>query len=219
MYFPKTPSFVQQMLSQYTWKVDTQKKRLYLTFDDGPTPEITTWVSEQLDQYQAKGTFFVLGKNVARHPEITHTLLDNGHSLGNHSYSHPDGWKTSLFRYLLDFKRGQQAISEYTGAKTLLYRPPYGRINRKQGSFIQQSHRIVMMDVMPGDFDCSIDKETCLERALSRSGRGSIICLHDSKKAWPHLQYVLPRLLEHFAKEGYQFRALNPIPEQLSATH
>lgn len=202
-------------MPKYRWCVDTQKKRLYLTFDDGPTPEITLWVNDQLRQFNAKATFFVLGKNVERYPEIAHTLLDEGHSLGNHSFTHPDGWKTSLFRYLLDFKRAQKAISEYTGERTLLFRPPYGRINRRQAAAIQRSHQIVMMDVLPGDFDKNIDKETCLERAISRPRKGSIICLHDSQKAWPHLEYVLPRLLKHFTEEGYQFRALNPIPEKL----
>lgn len=219
MYFAKTPAFVQQLCPQYKWKVDTQKKRIYLTFDDGPTPNITKWVIDELRKYDAKATFFVLGKNVKNHPEIVHHLLDEGHTIGNHSNTHLNGWKTSLFRYLLDFKRGQQAITEYTGAKTFLFRPPYGKINKKQATFIQQSHQIIMMDVMPGDFDVQLSEVECLDRAIKNTEAGSIICLHDSKKAWDRLEYLLPRYLAHFSEQGFQFKALNPIPERLPITH
>lgn len=213
MYLSKIPAITQQLYPSYKWRVKTEKKHIYLTFDDGPTPEITDWVMGMLKQYNAKATFFVLGKNVASHPRIVHRLLDEGHVLGNHTHTHPNGWETSLFRYLLDFKRAEQAIKEYTGAKTRIFRPPYGRITKKQAALIQRSHQIVMMDVMPGDFDVEISAEKCLERILKHTQPGSIICLHDSLKAWPHMSYVLPRILGHFSEAGYTFRALNPVPD------
>ena len=219
MYFAKIPNYAQQLYPGYRWKISTEKKELYLTFDDGPTPQISDWVRTELAKYNAKATFFVLGRQVEAHSDIVHRLLDEGHTLGNHSQTHVNGWKVSLFRYLLEFKRAQKAIKHFTGAKTLLFRPPYGKISAKQASFIQRSHQIVMMDVMPGDFDNRIDKEECLDRAIKHSEPGSVICLHDSVKAWPHLEYVLPRFLEHFSNKGYRFKALNPIPEQLQVIH
>ncbi|MEZ4686669.1 MAG: polysaccharide deacetylase family protein [Bacteroidia bacterium] len=202
----------------YRWTVDTQKKHLYLTFDDGPTPEITQWVAGQLKRFDAKATFFVLGKNVEKHPKLAHQLLDAGHSLGNHSYSHPDGWKTQCFT--LPARLQTRTTGNHRPTRTLkpCYSGPLTVASAaKQAEFIQRSHRIVMMDVMPGDFDLQIAKETCLHRAINHADRGSIICLHDSEKGLATPGYVLPRLLEHFTAEGFQFQPLNQVPDVLLA--
>ncbi len=214
MFLAKIPQILQTLYPNYLWHHNRTEKVLYLTFDDGPCPEITDWVLDQLASYDAQATFFVLGKNVKAHPKLAHTIIDAGHSLGNHSYAHPNGWKTPLAVYLKDFLKGQQAIREYTGYKTALFRPPYGRITRKQARQIMKSHQVVMMDVMAGDFDRSLAPEKVIQNVMLNAQAGSIVCLHDSEKAFPHLSIALPQILAHFAQEGFAFKALNPIPQQ-----
>lgn len=187
---------------------------LYLTFDDGPFPDITPWVLDQLAQYEAKATFFWVGEQVTRHPEIAHKVLDAGHAVGNHTHTHPDGRKTSTYSYLRDVLRGQQAIEEYTGYQARLFRPPHGRLTKAQREGIAQRHEIVMMDVISGDFDLGLSGATCADTVMKHARPGSIILLHDSEKAWPRLKTALPRIMEHFAKKGYSFA---PHPDPLAA--
>ena len=192
---------------------------LYLTFDDGPSPRVTEWVLDQLKAYEAQATFFVLGKNVKAHADIVHNIIDAGHAIGNHGYAHPNGWKTPFHAYLKDFLKGQQAIREYTGYHTELFRPPYGRITHKQALHIKRTHQIVMMDVMAGDFDPKLTPGQATQNVLSHAKGGSIVCLHDSEKAWPRLREALPRILEHYTAEDFQFAPLNPIPSQAAVAH
>ncbi|MEO6760033.1 MAG: polysaccharide deacetylase family protein [Saprospiraceae bacterium] len=202
MYLVKTPKFVQALLPAYTWTVPTRERVLYLTFDDGPIPELTAWVLDMLQRYAAKATFFCVGDNVLRHPDVYARVLREGHSVGNHTFNHLNGWKTPGPAYLHNVRRCARVVD------SRLFRPPYGRLMPAQRKFIERHFRIIMWDVLSGDFDQQITPQQCLENVLENAGPGSIVVLHDSRKAEKNLRYVLPAILEYFAGNGYRFEAL-----------
>jgi peptidoglycan/xylan/chitin deacetylase (PgdA/CDA1 family) len=202
MYLVKTPKFIQGLFPNFTWQIPTQEKILFLTFDDGPIPEVTPWVLEQLKQFDAQATFFCVGDNIQKHPDVFEMVLNDGHSVGNHTFNHLNGWKTDNVPYFLNVRRCAHQV------KTDLFRPPYGKLMPKQSEFLQRHYRIVMWDVLSGDFDPAISKEQCLSNVLDHTRRGSIVVFHDSLKAWEKLQFVLPRVLAHFAEKGYRFGRL-----------
>ncbi len=176
---------------------------LYLTFDDGPIPEVTPWVLDQLAQYKAKATFFCVGANVERHPHIYQRLLAEGHQVGNHTQNHRDGWKTSTADYLTEVANARKNIN------SLLFRPPYGRLTAAQSHALrQQGYQLVYWEILAGDFDAMINWQRCLKNVLKNAQSGSIVVLHDSLKAWPHVREVLPRLLAHYRELDYQLEAL-----------
>jgi peptidoglycan/xylan/chitin deacetylase (PgdA/CDA1 family) len=203
MYLVKTPQFIQNLFPNFTWKIPTTDKVMYLTFDDGPVPEVTPWVLDQLAEYDAKATFFCVGDNLKRNRRILQNLREAGHSLGNHTFNHLNGWKTENMPYFLNVRRCAHHL------KSELFRPPYGRLRPKQSQFLQRHYRIVMWDVLSGDFDPTISKEQCLTNVVKNAKEGSIVVFHDSLKAWEKLQYVLPKVLSHFSKLGYRFEALS----------
>jgi peptidoglycan/xylan/chitin deacetylase (PgdA/CDA1 family) len=211
-YFLKIPWWLRKMYSAYTWKVPVTDNSIFLTFDDGPHPEITPWVLRQLALYGAKATFFCIGKNVEMHPEIYQQIIAEGHSVGNHTYTHLNGWRTPIKEYLEDVKKG----SELTDS--LLFRPPYGRITTRQAKEILQASagigrtKIVMWDVLSADFDSSISPEACAEIVLKRVGPGSVIVFHDSEKAFKNLEYALPVVLDKLTKGGYLLKRLEDRP-------
>ncbi|MGN6402780.1 MAG: polysaccharide deacetylase family protein [Flavisolibacter sp.] len=209
-YFIKTPWIAKQLFSSYVWNIDTTEKEIYLTFDDGPHPAITPWVLEQLRQYGAKASFFCIGNNVHQHPKIYQQILEEGHAVGNHTYHHLNGWKTDEKKYLEDVTQAAALI------ETNLFRPPYGRIKSKQAKQISMAlnHnnvKVIMWDVLSADFDQSITKEECLQNVLDNFSEGSIVVFHDSEKAFPHLQFVLPKVLAHLQKEGYICRKIEYV--------
>ena len=208
MYLTKIPPLLQRFYQKYTWRIDTDEPVLYLTFDDGPTPEISQWVMDQLDVHDAKATFFWVGNNIPANAELAHEIIDRRHQIGNHTQNHRNGWTTPLRAYLRDFLRCQRTIFEYTGKRAQLFRPPYGRLTHTKARYIQRTHDIIMMDVLTGDFDTSLDADACLENVIGKAQPGSIILLHDSVKAWPRLESLLPRLLAYYANQGYSFKAL-----------
>jgi len=211
MYLVKTPKLIQALLPALTWKRPTTEPVLYLTFDDGPIPEVTPWVLDTLAAYQAQATFFCVGHNVEKHPTVFQRLLKEGHSVGNHTFSHQNGWETENVPYFNNIRRCAQIV------KSPLFRPPYGRITPSQRQFLLRHYQIVMWDVLSGDFDQSLSPEQCLKNVIDAAGRGSIIVLHDSLKAEPRLRYALPRILEHFSKRGYRFEAI-PMQHEAEAT-
>lgn len=212
MYLSYIPKLIRQYYNRYIWQMDADEKKLFLTFDDGPTPKITEWVLKQLEQYEAKASFFLIGDKVRKYPEIVHQLIDAGHSLGNHTQNHIRGRKTDNKRYLKNFLLAQKTITEYSGYRTDLFRPPYGSINNLQAEKILQTHRIIMMDVISGDFDRKRSPETCAHKVIKHARAGSIVLFHDSEKAWPRLQTALPLVLEHFSKAGYLFEEIPANP-------
>lgn len=202
MYLVKTPAVIQRLLPRFTWRMPDQEKVLYLTFDDGPIPEVTPWVLDQLEAYDAKATFFCVGDNVRKHPSVYQAVLDAGHSVGNHTMNHYNGWKRTVPEYLDNVQTCNQYVH------SALFRPPYGRLRPAQRRALEKHYRIVMWDVLSGDFDTHLAPEACLENVLHNATRGSIIVFHDSLKASPRLRVALPGTLKHFAELGYRFQRI-----------
>ena len=212
-YFIKTPWIARMLFPFYTWRMATDQKEVFLTFDDGPHPRITPWVLDLLKSFNAKATFFCIGKNVKQYPEIYSRILMEGHAVGNHTYHHLNGWKVESKAYLEDICRAADLI------ESNLFRPPYGRIKLKQakqiaGALKRSSARVIMWDVLSADFDQSITKEQCLDNVISNYTAGSVIVFHDSEKAFAHLQFVLPKVLEQLRGEGYICRKIEYITEE-----
>jgi len=205
MYLVKTPHFIQTLFPNFVWKMSPKEKTIYLTFDDGPVPEVTPWVLDVLEAYNAKATFFCVGENVKKNPSILTDIIDKGHAVGSHTFNHLNGWSTDNIKYYHNVRRGAFEV------KSELFRPPYGRLMPQQAMFLQRHYNIVMWDVLSGDFDPMISKETCLNNVISNASEGSIVVFHDSQKASEKLQYALPKALEHFAAEGYNFKAIDPV--------
>jgi len=203
MYLVKTPKFIQSLFPNFIWRIPTKEKTLFLTFDDGPIPEVTPWVLEQLEAYNAKATFFCVGDNVKKHPEVFRSVLENGHSVGNHTFNHLNGWSSDNVPYFHNVRHCAHLVN------STLFRPPYGRMKPSQAQFLQRHYRIIMWDVLSGDFDPNISNEQCLRNVTEKVVPGSIVVFHDSLKAKEKLQYVLPKILKQFAAEGYQFESLN----------
>jgi peptidoglycan/xylan/chitin deacetylase (PgdA/CDA1 family) len=206
-YLVKTPWWLKRFYDKYTWSMPPGEKNLYLTFDDGPHPEATLFVLKQLKEYNALATFFCIGKNVVAHPGIYQQVINECHSVGNHTFNHLNGWKTSNDIYLKDIAKASQHIDSN------LFRPPYGRITSFQAKNLKpvmkgKEPKVIMWDVLSADFDISCTPKQCLSNVISASVPGSIIVFHDSEKAFPRLEYALPRMLKYFTEKGYQFRSL-----------
>jgi peptidoglycan/xylan/chitin deacetylase (PgdA/CDA1 family) len=206
MYLVKTPAWLKWMYPSLLWKIKEEEKALYLTFDDGPHETATPFVLDTLKQYNAKATFFCIGKNVVQHKNIYERIIEEGHAVGSHTYNHLNGWKTNDEQYIENILLAQKEINSN------LFRPPYGRITRSQ---IKQLHykvpelKIVMWDVLSGDFDVILSKEKCADHVIKKAGAGSIIVFHDSTKAWERMCFALPKVLEFFSKQGYVFKAIS----------
>ncbi len=209
MYLVKTPRFLEGLFPNFTWNIKTEEKVLYLTFDDGPIPEVTPWVLEQLAKYNAKATFFCVGDNVGKYPSVFQQVLAEGHSVGNHTYNHLSGWNTDNIPFFHNIRHCAHLVNSG------LFRPPYGRLTPSQTQFLTRHYRIVMWDVLSGDFDKNISKETVFDNVILSAKRGSIVVFHDSLKAFERLEYALPRVLEHFTAKGYRFESLNAVVQKL----
>lgn len=206
-YWIKTPRIVKKLFSNYTWSFFTSKKEIYLTFDDGPTPKITKFVLNELAKYNAKATFFCIGKNIQTHPEIFSSILEANHSIGNHTQNHLNGWKTSAKEYLDNVLECETVINKNYATK--LFRPPYGKLKSSQAKALKKhNYNIIMWDVLSADFDSSVSKEQCLQNVINHTKNGSIIVFHDSKKAADKVIYTLPKVLKHFSEKGYTFKAI-----------
>ena len=206
-YWVKTPQWLIRFFPrELIWKMPpAAEPAVYLTFDDGPHPDATAFVLDQLRLNGAKGTFFCIGKNVADHAELYQRILDEGHAAGNHTQDHLNGWKTGNWRYLHNIALASTVINSRN------YRPPYGRIKISQARSLAKAKRpwrIYMWDVLSGDFDSAITSEQCLNNVLQNMEPGSIVVFHDSKKAFPHLQYVLPQVLKFGRQKGWIFKSL-----------
>jgi peptidoglycan-N-acetylglucosamine deacetylase len=202
MFKYRIPSFIKKLFYSYTWKVKTSDKLLFLTFDDGPHPEITPWVLAQLKQYQAKATFFCVADNVRKYPQIYAQIVQEGHAIGNHTYHHKNGWHTNTADYLADVALAEKYI------QSNLFRPPYGKIKKAQARFLLNQYAIVMWSHLSCDYSKSLNIPESLS-AMKNIQAGSILVFHDSEKAWPNLQQLLPQLLPHYAQNGFEMKALN----------
>ena len=204
-YFIKTPALIKKLYPECLWNVKTNENVLYITFDDGPTPEVTPFVLNTLKKYNAKATFFCIGKNVKEHFDIYKQIISDGHKPGNHTFNHLNGWKTNDKKYLEDIKEASNIIdSEF-------FRPPYGRITKFQLKALQGDNfklKTVMWDVLSGDFDMKVSPENCYLNVVENVKPGSVIVFHDSLKAFTRLEYALPGVLDFFSKKGFQFKVL-----------
>nr|WP_262921657.1 polysaccharide deacetylase family protein [Pontibacter ruber] len=193
----------------YTWHKELQDEKLYLTFDDGPIPEVTPFVLEQLAKYNAKATFFCVGDNLRKHPEVALQALQQGHVLANHTFNHLKGWQTTLQDYLHNTEQCEQELEKIQPARSnRLFRPPYGRITGKQAAQLRGHYELIMWDVLTNDYDNSLSPEVCLQKSIKYTQSGSIIVFHDSLKAQRNMMYALPRFLEHFTSLGCTFETL-----------
>ena len=202
MYLVQPTYLIKSIYPKAIWRKEPAEKKLYLTFDDGPIPEITTWVLDVLKQYKVTATFFCVGNNVEKHPAIFQRILDEQHAVGNHTYNHMNGWKTHSPLYLKNVSRCKELVTSN------LFRPPYGKMKKTQFNVLRRYYSIVLWDVLSGDYDKKTSPEKCLKNVVDKYRNGSIIVFHDNVKAWTNLQYALPKFIEHALSEGYQFERL-----------
>ncbi len=203
VYLAHTPTIVQRLFDQFVWRDAADHQVVYLTFDDGPIPEVTPWVLDLLAEYDAKATFFCVGENVERNPEIFARLRREGHAVGNHTHNHLSGWSNDIERYLDNIERCNELVD------STLFRPPYGRLHPRASGQLRERYRIVMWDVLSGDFDSSISGDECVSNVLDHVAPGSIVVFHDSLKSERNLRYALPRTLAALTDQGYCFNELS----------
>ncbi len=204
MYFVRPNRLMRKIYSSAVWRIATEEKKIFLTFDDGPIPEITPWVLSELKKFNAKSTFFCVGENIEKHPEIFKQIISDGHSVGNHTYNHMNGWKTETKKYLKNVERWNK-VSGIRYQDRKLFRPPYGRMKQSQFLLLKSHFSVVMWDVLSGDFDKNTTEKKCLKNVLTKTREGSIIVFHDNIKAKRNLFYALPKFLEHFSEKGFTF--------------
>ena len=209
MLIERPPLWFRRLFPGACFMIPAQKgnsPRVYLTFDDGPIPEVTPWVLDLLDKYEAKATFFMVGQNVERHPALLEEIKNRGHAIGNHTLHHMKGAGQDTFRYLLDSLRGERI----TGSK--LFRPPHGWIGPSQFRNLRRRYKIIMYDLVTRDYSRFLSAEDVFENVKRYTRNGSIIVFHDSIKSWPRLKEALPLSLSWLKQEGYEF-ALIPFTE------
>jgi peptidoglycan/xylan/chitin deacetylase (PgdA/CDA1 family) len=203
-FWVKTNYFVKKIFPNYVWDIPNNENKVFLTFDDGPIPEITEWTLEQLKKYDAKATFFCIGNNIEKHPEIFQKIIDDNHAVGNHTFNHLNGWKNSTEDYIENVKLCQSQISNPKSQILNLFRPPYGKIKPSQSRILRKlGYKIIMWDILSYDFDQTITPEKCLDNVLKNVVNGSIIVFHDNVKAEQNLKYALPKTLAFLKEKGF----------------
>ena len=198
----KTPYVAKIVYPSLVWDMPSDENRIYLTFDDGPHPDITVSVLELLEKYNAKATFFCVGENVHKFPETFKNIKSHGHSVGNHTYNHLNGWKTNNNDYFANVEKANKIIG------TNLFRPPYGRIRPAQIKQLKQNYKIIMWSVLSYDFDARVSRESCLENSIKNSRPGSIIVFHDSEKSRERMFYACEGFLDYFSQRGVEFASI-----------
>lgn len=209
-YLTKTPALLKSLYPSCTWNYSSDSQAMYFTFDDGPHPVATPFVLDVLKQFNAKATFFCIGKNVVAYPDIYKRILNEGHTVGNHTFNHLNGWKTSDQEYIQNISEARKYIDSN------LFRPPYGRITKFQIRLLTASEnvkqktvfKIIMWDVLSGDFDIASSADKCVKNVTSNANAGSIVVFHDSEKAMPRMQKALTESLKYFSEKGFRFDAI-----------
>jgi peptidoglycan/xylan/chitin deacetylase (PgdA/CDA1 family) len=200
----KIPTWLQVYNRHIYWKVEGNEKNVYLSFDDGPHPTVTPLVLDLLQKHEVKANFFCVGQQVEQHPQIYQRILNEGHVVGNHSYSHPNGWKLSAGDYIEDVDRASHLIH------SPLFRPPYGRLTPLQFKLLRKKYRIVMWDILTMDYDASVSDERVIWNATRQTSPGSILVMHDHEKTVNRMQRILPPILSGLKSQGWQFKLLVP---------
>jgi peptidoglycan/xylan/chitin deacetylase (PgdA/CDA1 family) len=198
----RPPRLLRSIYPNTLWRINETEKIIYLTFDDGPVPGVTTAALSFLKQFNAQATFFCVGENVQQHPDIYANILVDGHTVGNHTHHHTDGWTLSTKAYSQDVQECARSV------QSNLFRPPYGRLRQSQLRLLQQHYSVVMWDVLTCDFDQRLTGDDCLQLAVQLTRSGSIVVFHDSIKAKERMLYALPNYLETMSENGWTFSAL-----------
>jgi len=205
----KTNRLIKWVFPKYTWDIPNNANTIYLTFDDGPIPEITEWVLDLLKEHNIKATFFSIGDNIEKHPDIFQKIIQEDHAIGNHTFNHLKGWKTAKKEYIENTMLCEKAIQQHAkneGHGSKLFRPPYGKIKASQARLLRRlGYKIIMWDVISMDFDKNITPEKCLENVIKNTTSGSVIVFHDSIKAFGNLQIVLPEAIRYLKEKGFVF--------------
>ncbi len=207
----KTNKLIKKVFSNQIWDIPNHENKIYLTFDDGPIPDVTEWVLEILKKENIKATFFCIGDNIKKHPQVYNRMLAEGHQTGNHTFNHLNGWKTNTHIYIENFNLCETEIENFQNSKletqnSKLFRPPYGKIKPSQSKAIRQlGYKIIMWDILSYDFNQNISAEKCLENIISNTTQGSIIVFHDSLKAEKNLKFVLPKTIQILKDKGFSF--------------
>lgn len=195
----KVPGVLLKLFPGLEWRISTSEKAVFLTFDDGPHPEITQWVLEQLDHYNAKATFFCVGENVSNYPETAKNIQRLGHAIGNHTHNHLKGWKTSDLEYVKNTVKASQHV------QSKLFRPPYGRITRNQINLLKaKGYRIIMWNLLSCDYSQHLNTDKALQALIKNTTSGSIVVFHDSVKASSNVKQILPTYLQFLKDNGYK---------------
>lgn len=210
----KTNKWIKKIFNNLVWDKPNSENKIYLTFDDGPIPDVTEWVLDVLKSENIKATFFCIGDNIKKHPEVYKRILKEGHQTGNHTFNHLNGWKTKTSHYVDNFKLCETEHLKLPIAigteHSFLFRPPYGKIKPSQSKAIRQlGYKIIMWDVLSYDFDSTISVEKCLENVISNTEQRSIIVFHDSLKAEKNLKYALPKAIQILKNKGFVFDVIS----------
>lgn len=205
MFFPRMPFFVPWIFPQSLCRIPSAGSRIFLTFDDGPTPGVTEPLLDLLAERHAKAVFFCLGKNAEAHPGILRRILSEGHAIGNHTYSHANAWKVGRGQWLANVERGRSVLEQLAGISVPLFRPPYGKLTLSGYHKVQETAQTVLWDVVVGDFSPSLSSEHVLWNATNKARPGSILVFHDSVKCAPKMEFALPQALDYYQKMGWEF--------------
>jgi len=209
----RTPFFLPLLYPSLVWRIPSSRKELFLTFDDGPVRGPTEFVLETLGRLNAKATFFCIGENIRKHPDVFKKIIDGGHTVGNHTFNHLNGWRTDTNRYVDNMQQCTMEIqaqlpTHRNGLSPALFRPPYGRITRSQISALKDC-KIIMWDVLSVDYNNHLAAGKCLRNTIQATRNGSVVVFHDSVKAEKNLTYALPRYIEHFSSLGFEFNIIS----------
>lgn len=204
MFFHRVPAIIQRFFPNRTWGKEGAEGKVYLTFDDGPVPGVTEFVLEQLAKRGMKATFFMVGDNVRKYPELAKEVISAGHQFGNHTYHHLKGWATDLDHYFADFQKCERVFEEVLGEKSGLFRPPYGLMTGRQMRIISKSHKVIMWNVLSGDYDPTLKSDKILGNIKKLTDSGVIVLFHDQKKTASVLPKLLPSYLDFVQESGFE---------------
>ena len=202
MYIVRPSFLLRKIYPKAIWRMPANEKKIYLTFDDGPVPIVTSSVLDILREENVRATFFCVGENVSKNPEIFQRILDEKHAVGNHTFNHLKGWKTHGNEYIRNVIKCAGLID------TKLFRPPYGRIKKSQLTLISKQYSVIMWDVLSGDYDKRTSPKQCLKNVTDNVRNGSVIVFHDSHKAQKNMEFALPRFIKYAKENGFEFAVL-----------
>ena len=198
--FATTPKFIQALFPSLVWRKETKNKEIWLTFDDGPDPEITPWILSVLKEEEIKATFFLVGQQIEEFPELVGAIINDGHLIANHSYSHWNGWLTSKEKYLKDIETCQELMPN-----NKLFRPPYGKITKAQIALLKDKYKIILWDVLSWDFQQNTSPKRVQENILKNTKSGSIIVMHNNQKSYKNMQPILEETIQILKNKGFRF--------------